>query len=89
MHPKIWTEIVSRNCEIAAKSVKFLGISITNDGIPPQAEKIQKFSKKITMPKTTEQVKTNWLRPVFQYFYNKFMREAHPILKIVTQRSRL
>ena len=43
-------------CELASKSIKFLGSTITNQGISPQAEKIQKFLK-ITMPKTTKQVK--------------------------------
>ena len=44
-------------CEIASQSIKFLGSTITNEGISPQAEKIKKFLKKITMPRTTKQVK--------------------------------
>ena len=34
-------------CEIASQSINFLGSTITNEGISPQAEKIQKFSKRI------------------------------------------
>ena len=44
-------------CEIASQSIKFLGSTFTNEGISPQAEKIRKFLKKITMPRTTKQVK--------------------------------
>ena len=37
--------------------MKFLGSTITNEGISPQAEKIKKFLKNITMPRTAKQVK--------------------------------
>ena len=38
--------------KIASQSIKCLGNSIINKGISPQVDKLQKFLKKITMPKT-------------------------------------
>ena len=55
-------------CEIAASSIKFLGNTITKEGISPQSEKIEKFLKKISMPKTTKQVKR--LIGFVQFFRN-------------------
>ena len=47
--------LLPEKCEIASQSIKFLGITITNEVISPQAEKIKKFLK-ITMPRTIKQV---------------------------------
>ena len=57
-------------CEITASSIKFLGNTITKEGISPQSEKIEKNLKKISMPKTTKQVKKiDWICPIFSKFY--------------------
>ena len=44
-------------CEIASQSIRFLGSTITNEGISPQAEKIKTLLKKIMTITTTKQVK--------------------------------
>ena len=46
------------------------GSTKTNEGISPQAEKIKKFLKKITMPRTNKQVR----RPIcFAQFFRIFI----------------
>ena len=56
-------------CEITSKSIKFLGRTITNEGISPQAEKIKNFLEEITMPRTTKQIK-RLIGPLAQFFRN-------------------
>ena len=55
--PRSRLKLSPEKCEIASQSIRFLGSTITNEGISPQAEKIKTLLKKIMTITTTKQVK--------------------------------
>ena len=61
-------KLAPEKCEIACKSMKFLGNIINSSGISPEAAKISKFLNTIKMPQTTKQVKR--LIGFVQFFKN-------------------
>ena len=75
-------------CEIAASSIKFLGNTITEEGISPQSEKNRKISEENLNAEDNEtSEETDWFCPIFQKFHPKFERKITTILPITQKRS--
>ena len=64
--------------KIASQSIKFLGSIITDQVISTQTKKIQRFLKKITLPKWTKQVKR--IIRFTQFFKKMFTKSFFPKL---------
>ena len=53
-------------CEFAVPQMKFLGNTITSEGMSPNNEKVEKFLKNVKMPQNPKQVKR--MIGFFQFF---------------------
>ena len=77
-------------CRFGNSQIPFLGHTITETGLSPNEDRVQKSINNINMPKTIKQVHN--LIGFIQYFEKFFPNLAvklHPFLKLLPQKRRI